>query len=166
TGEPTPRASIALVGAWSAIRVPLTKAPTRAARAIGFIALPPSPRGGPSAFELAGEQPDVGIELRILRAQFLDLADCVDHRRMVASAEAAADLGQRARGELLREVHGDLAWPRNFPRTPRRGHLGLADPVMLGDAGLDLVDRDSALVGAKGRGQHFGDEIEVDHPVL
>ena len=37
---------------------------------------------------------------------------------------------------------------------------------MVGDAGLDLVDRDAALVGAQDVGEHLADEIEVDHPVL
>ena len=33
---------------------------------------------------------------------------------------------------------------------------------MLGDLGLDLVDRDPALVGAKNVGEHFLDECDVD----
>ena len=33
-----------------------------------------------SAFELAGQQPDVGVELGVLGAQFLDLPDRVDDR--------------------------------------------------------------------------------------
>ena len=47
-------------------------------------------------FELAGQQADVGVELGILGAELLDLPDRVDHRGVVAPAEAAADLGQRA----------------------------------------------------------------------
>ena len=35
---------------------------------------------------------------------------------------------------------------------------------MLGDLGLDLVDRDAALVGAQDIGQHFLDEGDVDRP--
>src|SRR3954468_14861518 len=62
-----------------------------------------------SAFQLAGEQADVRIELGVLGSELLDLADGVDHGRMVAAAEASADLRQRPRGQLLREVHRHLA---------------------------------------------------------
>ena len=93
-----------------------------------------------------------------LRAQLLDLLDRVDHRRVVAPAEAAADVGQRLGRQLLRQIHRHLARTGDFAGAPRRGHLGLADAVMLGDLGLDFVDRDAPLVGAKHVGEHFLDE--------
>src|SRR3712207_3054506 len=97
TGEPTARESMALVGAWSATKAPLTKAPTTANRMAGCMAARVSacPGGDKlerSALELAGQQADVGVELRILGAELLDLADGVDDRGVVAPAEAAADL--------------------------------------------------------------------------
>src|SRR4051794_40393556 len=98
--------------------------------------------GSGSALQLTGEQPDVRIELGILGAELLDLADGVDHRRMVATAESPADLGQRARSQLLGEIHGDLPRPGDLAGAAGRGHLRLADPVMFGNPGLDLVDRD------------------------
>jgi hypothetical protein len=115
-----------------------------------------------SAFELARQQADVGVELGVAGAQLLDLADGVDHRRVVAPAEAAADVGQRLGRQLLRQIHRDLARPGDFAGAAGRGHLGLADAVMLGDLGLDLVDRDAALVGAQDVGEHFLDEGDVD----
>ena len=117
-----------------------------------------------SAFELPRQQADVGVELGVARAQLLDLADGVDHRRVVAAAEAAADVGQRLGRQLLRQIHRHLARPGDFAGAAGRGHLGLADPVMLGDLGLDLVDRNPALVGAQDVGQHFLDERDVDRP--
>ena len=115
-----------------------------------------------SAFELARQQADVRIELGVAGAELLDLADGVDHGRVIAPAEAAADVRKRFGRELLREVHRDLARAGDFAGPARRRHLGLADPVMLGDLGLDLVDRDPALVGAKDVGEHFFDEGDVD----
>src|SRR5438045_9219824 len=70
TAEPTPRARSALVGAWRAMKQPLTKAPRRAPRSSGF---------NGSALELAGQEPDVRIELRLLGDQLLDLLDGRDH---------------------------------------------------------------------------------------
>ena len=64
------------------------------------------PKG--SALQLARQQADVGVQFGVQRPQLLDLPHRVDHRRMVAPAEAPADLGQRARGELLGQVHRDL----------------------------------------------------------
>ena len=80
----------------------------------------------------------------------------VHDRRVVAAAEVAADRGQRLRGELAREVHGDLAWPgdarrrgwwrgarRRRCRTPRRCAPGSRATV---------VARASACAG-RGRGR-------------
>jgi hypothetical protein len=62
----------------------------------------------------AGQQADVVVELGVFRAELLDPAHGVDHRGVIAPAEAAADLGKRARGELLGQVHRDLARTRDL----------------------------------------------------
>jgi hypothetical protein len=62
TGDPTARESIAFVGAWSATRVPLRKAPTNGEQNGGMHRR--------SALQLARQQADVGIEFRILGASF------------------------------------------------------------------------------------------------
>ena len=54
-------------------------------------------------------KPRVTVELLV------DLADRMQHRRMIAVAEAAANLGQRSRGQLLGEIHTDLARPDHRP---------------------------------------------------
>ena len=67
--------------------------------------------------------------------------------RVVAAAEARADLRQRGLGEVAREVHGDV---------PRVGHvLGAAvaaqvvdvQAELAGDLGLHHLDGDRVLVG-------------------
>src|SRR5689334_311377 len=54
------------------------------------------------------EAVDQPIELPVLGPLLLDLLDRVDHGRMMLPAEALADLGKGAHGELLAEVHRRL----------------------------------------------------------
>ena len=72
--------------------------------------------------------------------------------------------GSDLRRQLLGQIHRHLARAGHLARPAGRGHLRLADAVMLGDLGLDLVDRDPPLVGAQDIGQHFLDEGKVDRP--
>jgi len=55
-----------------------------------------------AALQHAPEQVDILVHAGIGLTQFVDLADGVNHRGVVATAEFAANLGQRAGGELLR----------------------------------------------------------------
>src|SRR6202035_2105294 len=64
------------------------------------------------------EQLDILGQRRVAGAQLLDLLDRVDHRGVVAAAEFAPDLGQGARGQLLGEVHRDLARAGPDTRPP------------------------------------------------
>src|SRR3546814_10067663 len=93
----------------------------------------PLPRSRPgedlrSAFELARQQGDVGVEFGVVDPQFLDPLHRVHHSRVIASAEAAADFGQRPGGEALGQVHGDLTRAGDFARAAGgqigRAHVG------------------------------------------
>jgi hypothetical protein len=63
---------------------------------------------------------------------------------MVASAEGVADFIERRFGQLARKLHCHLAREGNVRRTAFARHIGNADIEMLGDALLDLIDRDRA----------------------
>src|SRR3546814_6778637 len=62
-----------------------------------------------SDLQHAAQQLDVLGKARVGGFELLHLAHRVHDRGVVAAAELAADFGQRAGGELLGEVHGDLA---------------------------------------------------------
>ena len=68
-------------------------------------------RGGHQAgrAELSAQVVDGGAEGWIGQHGRVDAVDRVDHGGVVATADAAADLGEAVVGELAREVHGDLA---------------------------------------------------------
>ncbi len=55
----------------------------------------------------------------------LDLADRVQHSCMITVAEAAADLRQRPGGQLLGQLHADLARPDHGSVTPLREKVAL-----------------------------------------
>ena len=85
----------------------------------------------------------ISSESRPSRAdQSLDLAHGMQHRRVVAAAEAPADLRQRARRQRFGEEHGDLARAHHIRRPPGGEDVGLADVVMAGDELLDVLDLD------------------------
>ena len=81
---------------------------------------------------------------------------------MVASAEVAADLGQRELRQFLRERHGHLARPRDRARTLLRVHLRGPDLVVVGDRLLDVLDRDLAVLDREQVAQRFLGERERD----
>src|SRR5690606_19875846 len=58
-----------------------------------------------------------GSKVRVAFESALDLSNRVEHRRMIAAAEARADLRERQRSELTSENHPDLA------RTYETAHL-------------------------------------------
>src|SRR4051812_41885302 len=91
---------------------------------------------------------DLVLEARVLADLTVDLPDRVQHRGVVAIAEAPADLGERPRGEVLCEVHADLA------RTHHRAMPALREDVLLGhgkvprDDAQDVLDLDAARLDA------------------
>src|SRR5688500_7037309 len=109
-------------------------------------------------FELTGQQADVRIKLGVLRPELLDLLEGVDLRGVSPPVVVPAYLRQRARRQLLLQIQLYLPGAGDLAGSPGARHLGLADAVVIRDAGLDLVDRDAALVGAQDVGQHLGDE--------
>src|SRR3569623_3666310 len=97
------------------------------------------------AFQFAQQRPHRTVELAVGVAQFLDAAHRVDHGRMIAAAELAADLWQRTGGEALGEIHRDLPRPRHHHRAPRGDELDRLEREMGRNRLLDLVDRGPAF---------------------
>src|SRR3546814_17901149 len=63
------------------------------------------------AVQAPPDRGDFGVEFAVGDAQRLDGAHRMDHRRMVAPAETAADPWVGARRTFLRQISGDLAGP-------------------------------------------------------
>src|SRR5689334_11926654 len=49
-----------------------------------------------------------GVEIPVLATQIVDLADGMNHRRMVLAAETASDFRQRRVRQRFTEIHRDL----------------------------------------------------------
>src|SRR3546814_18071759 len=109
-------------------------------------------RVAPSAFELMHQLAHRAVDVAIAVAQFLDAADRVDHGRMVAPTELAADLGQRPRRQPFGEIHRDLARPRHHARAPGGDQLEPLPIEMRRYLQLDLVERAPALATRKRAG--------------
>ena len=57
------------------------------------------------------------VEVLVVLALQIDLLDGVQDGGVVLAAELAADLGQRGLGEVLAEIHGDLAREDDLARV-------------------------------------------------
>src|SRR4030095_7264538 len=101
--------------------------------------------GSRLALQLALEQLYVLCNRKIGDLEFLDLANGMHDRGVVAVAEALADLRQAPRPELLCKIQSHLPWTGHRARATRRAHLGELDVVVRRDALLDLVDRHLAV---------------------
>src|SRR4029077_21119618 len=66
---------------------------------------------------------------------------CVQDGAVVAAAEVPADGGQRLVGELAREIHGELARPRDTTRAVAGEELGGRELEVLANRGLDVGQR-------------------------
>src|SRR6266566_3136630 len=77
------------------------------------------PRRTRSLLQLPFEQFDLFGQRGIGAHEILDLAHGVQHRGVVATAEAPPDLRQRAQRERLGEIHGDLPRTHHIGRAPR-----------------------------------------------
>src|SRR3569833_552646 len=69
-------------------------------------------------------------EVWILADFALDLADRVQDRRVVPAAEPPPDFGEGTRGQMLREIHSDLAGPYVGTMTTLRQQISLRDAVV------------------------------------
>jgi hypothetical protein len=82
---------------------------------------------------------------------WVDRADGVQHRRVVAAAEVAADFFQAvARVALAGEEHADLAREGDALVALLALQVAQADVVVLGHGVDDLLDRDALLLGRAG----------------
>src|SRR3546814_14363155 len=84
------------------------------------------------AVQAPPDRGDFGVEFAVGDAQRLDGAHRMDHRRMVAPAETAADLWVGARRQFLRQIHGDLARPGDRAAATLRGHFRLVERLKTG----------------------------------
>src|SRR5580700_659245 len=120
------------------LRTALCKAdpsPTRS-----FPSLSPFSWGLPSVLELAFEPLNLFGEGGVVAGQRLDLAHGVQHGGVVAAAEPAPDLGQRAQRQDFRQIHRHLPRPHHVGGAPGRQKIGAADIVLAGDDALDVLD--------------------------
>ena len=65
---------------------------------------------------------------------------------MILAAEGIADLRQALLGQLLGQVHGNLAGQGDLGRLALRVHVGLLDLVVLGHRLLDEIDGDLTTI--------------------
>src|SRR3569623_2039033 len=78
---------------------------------------------GCSLLQHALEEFDLLAEIAIVFHTLLDLAHRQQHCGVIAAAEAAADLGQRARSQRHGEIHGDLERAHDVARPSRTQEL-------------------------------------------
>src|SRR4051812_13479632 len=107
------------------------------------------PRGAPTATPGSTGLLDAGRELLhqvvhipVLPDQARDLGRRMDDRRVVASPDLLADLGQRRVRQLAREIHCALPRIDDVLRPAVTRQLAEADAEALADEPLDAVDRD------------------------
>src|SRR5690242_5574805 len=93
------------------------------------------------ALEHLGEEIHFLAEERILADQRLNAAAGMQHRGVVAAAEAPADLRQRAGGELARQVHRHLPGARHPAGPLRRMEVLDVELVEFSRLPLDVLDR-------------------------
>ncbi len=87
---------------------------------------------------------DGAVEIFVGAALLVDLADGVHDGGVVLAAELASDLGERRLGQLLGEVHRDLARDDDLPGVVLLLELGDAHGEVLGHGALDGLDGDLA----------------------
>src|SRR5689334_3985715 len=101
-----------------------------------------------SVIQLLLEFLDLVLEAGVAAEFALDFADRVQHRGVIASAEAAADLRQAALRELLGQIHADLARPHHRAVTALREDVAFRDAVVARDDAQDVLDLDPAGLDA------------------
>src|SRR5262245_40782643 len=94
-------------------------------------------------FTLAAQLPlqllDLILEPGIITHLLVDLAYRVQHRRVIAVAEATADLRQRPGREVLGQIHTDL------PRPHHRAVATLGEYVLFGHGEMPRHDAQDVL---------------------
>lgn len=89
---------------------------------------------------------DGAVQLLVGAAERVDFVDGMEHGGVVLAAELASDFRQRGGGELLHQVHGNLARVGDGFRV--RAHLQVfgAELEVLADALLDQFDGDALIL--------------------
>src|SRR5262249_22395598 len=98
---------------------------------------------------------DRAVQILVAAPESVDLVNRVQDGGVVLAAELPADLRQRRRGELLHQVHGDLAREGDGLGVAAHLQVLLAQPELLADALLDQVDGDLLLLGGDDVPEHL-----------
>ena len=104
-------------------------------------------------FDQTGQQADFTGQLLIALHEFLNLADSMQHGGVITIAEPAADLGQRARCQLLGQVHADLTRPHDGAGPARAEQVRAGDVVVTAHNAQDVLPKRSPR--AKRKFMHF-----------
>ncbi len=132
------------------------------------LALFPEP-GKPGAFlslfvpKLALERLEMRAHLGVGRAEVLDLADRAHHRRVIAVAEGATELGEAALEALLAEIHRDVTRERDALVAILREEVARPELEVVADDALDVVDAGFVRARARRGRELLPGEVEVDH---
>ena len=108
------------------------------------------------------EHMDLMVQIRAMLTQFVDLADRMQYRGVIATTEEFTDFGKALLGEAFGEVHRNLAWQRDIGWAPLAVHVGDLHLVEVGDRLLDEFDRDLTPIERQQVFQSFFDQFERD----
>ena len=103
------------------------------------------------------------VEFRLLGAGVGDLAHGVQYRGVVAATEQITDFRQAFLGQLLGQVHGDLARQGDIGGPAFRIHVGHLDLVEVRHGLLDVLDRDLTVGHRQQVLQRFLADIHREH---
>ena len=103
------------------------------------------------------------VEFRLLGAGVGDLAHGVQYRGVVAATEQITDFRQAFLGQLLGQVHGDLARQGDIGGPAFRIHVGHLDLVEVRHGLLDVLDRDLTVGHRQQILQRFLADIHREH---
>src|ERR1700681_902870 len=86
------------------------------------------------------------VQILVATTERVDLVDGVQHRRVMFAAELASNFRERSGGELLHQIHGNLAGKGDGLRVRAHLQVRLAEAELLADLFLDQVNRDALFL--------------------
>src|ERR1700741_3158458 len=89
---------------------------------------------------------DGAVEVLVVAAKRVDLVDRVEDCCVMLATELPADLRERGGGELLHQIHRDLARKRDGLPVRANFQVLLAQTKLLADLLLNQVDGDALLL--------------------